>query len=59
MRWGWGAHGVRLASDNGGLHVAEAPGHTRNAQHAVPRGPKGFVYEGGLRVPLIGAAGPM
>jgi arylsulfatase A-like enzyme len=43
---------VIFTSDNGGLHVPEAtPGFvTHNAPF---RAGKGFVYEGGLRIPLI------
>lgn len=41
-----------FASDNGGLHVLEFPGTP--ATHNTPyRAGKGYVYEGGLRVPLI------
>jgi arylsulfatase A-like enzyme len=41
-----------FASDNGGLHVLESNGTP--ATHNTPyRAGKGFVYEGGLRVPLI------
>jgi len=41
-----------FASDNGGLHVLEFPGTP--ATHNTPfRTGKGYVYEGGLRVPLI------
>ncbi len=41
-----------FASDNGGLHVLEFPGTP--ATHNTPfRAGKGFVYEGGLRDPLI------
>lgn len=41
-----------FASDNGGLHVLESSGTP--ATHNTPfRAGKGFVYEGGLRVPLI------
>ncbi|HET6410043.1 MAG TPA: sulfatase, partial [Chthoniobacteraceae bacterium] len=41
-----------FASDNGGLHVLESP--VSPATHNSPfRAGKGFVYEGGLRVPLI------
>jgi len=41
-----------FASDNGGLHVLEFPGTP--ATHNTPyRSGKGYVYEGGLRVPLI------
>ena len=41
-----------FTSDNGGLHVLESPGTpaTHNGPH---RAGKGFLYEGGLRVPLI------
>ena len=41
-----------FTSDNGGLHVLEAPGTP--ATHNSPfRAGKGFLYEGGLREPLI------
>ena len=41
-----------FASDHGGLHVLEAPGTP--ATHNTPfRAGKGYVYEGGLRVPLL------
>jgi arylsulfatase A-like enzyme len=41
-----------FASDNGGLHVLESPGTP--ATHNTPyRAGKGYVYEGGLRDPLI------
>ena len=41
-----------FASDNGGLHVLESP--TTPATHNDPfRAGKGYVYEGGLRIPLI------
>jgi arylsulfatase A-like enzyme len=41
-----------FASDNGGLHVLEFPGTP--ATHNRPyRAGKGYVYEGGLRVPLL------
>ena len=41
-----------FASDHGGLHVLEAP--RTPATHNTPfRAGKGFVYEGGLRVPFI------
>lgn len=41
-----------FSSDNGGLHVLESPGTP--ATHNTPfRAGKGFLYEGGLRVPLI------
>jgi hypothetical protein len=43
---------VVFASDNGGLHVLES--RLSPATHNTPfRAGKGFVYEGGLRVPLI------
>lgn len=41
-----------FASDNGGLHVLEFPG-TPSTHNTPYRAGKGFVYEGGLRVPLI------
>ncbi len=41
-----------FTSDNGGLHVLEFPGTP--ATHNLPyRAGKGYVYEGGLREPLI------
>ena len=43
---------VIFLSDNGGLHVPETP--NTPATHNTPfRAGKGFVYEGGLRVPMI------
>lgn len=43
---------VVFTSDNGGLHVLESP--ESPATHNSPyRAGKGFVYEGGLRIPLI------
>ncbi|MSR60525.1 MAG: sulfatase [Planctomycetaceae bacterium] len=43
---------VIFTSDNGGLHVLESPDSP--ATHNTPyRAGKGYVYEGGLRVPLI------
>jgi arylsulfatase A-like enzyme len=43
---------VVFVSDNGGLHVLESPDSP--ATHNTPyRAGKGFMYEGGLRVPLI------
>jgi arylsulfatase A-like enzyme len=43
---------VVFASDNGGLHVLESP--ESPSTHNTPyRAGKGFLYEGGLRVPLI------
>ena len=43
---------VVFTSDNGGLHVSEGP-HRRVTHNTPYRAGKGFVYEGGLRVPLI------
>lgn len=43
---------VVFTSDNGGLHVPEGP-HPRVTHNTPYRAGKGFVYEGGLRVPLI------
>jgi arylsulfatase A-like enzyme len=43
---------VVFTSDNGGLHVPELP--NTPATHNTPfRAGKGYVYEGGLRIPLI------
>jgi arylsulfatase A-like enzyme len=43
---------VVFTSDNGGLHVPE--GSHRRVTHNTPyRAGKGFVYQGGLRIPLI------
>jgi arylsulfatase A-like enzyme len=43
---------VIFTSDNGGLHVLEFPGTP--ATHCLPyRAGKGYVYEGGLREPLL------
>jgi arylsulfatase A-like enzyme len=43
---------VVFTSDNGGLHVLESP--QTPATHNGPfRAGKGFVYEGGLRIPLL------
>jgi arylsulfatase A-like enzyme len=43
---------VIFAGDNGGLHVLESPGTP--ATHNTPfRAGKGYLYEGGLREPLI------
>lgn len=43
---------VIFTSDNGGLHVPEGPHET--ITHNTPfRAGKGFLYEGGLRIPLI------
>jgi arylsulfatase A-like enzyme len=41
-----------FTSDNGGLHVPEGP-HRRITQNSPYRAGKGFLYEGGLRIPLI------
>jgi arylsulfatase A-like enzyme len=43
---------VVFTSDNGGLHVPEGP-HPRITYNTPYRAGKGFVYEGGLRIPLI------
>lgn len=43
---------VVFTSDNGGLHVPEGP-HARITSNAPFRAGKGFLYEGGLRIPLI------
>lgn len=43
---------VIFASDNGGLHVHELP-QTPATYNAPFRAGKGYVYEGGLRIPLI------
>lgn len=43
---------VVFTSDNGGLHVPEG-GHRRITDNSPFRAGKGFLYEGGLRVPLI------
>jgi arylsulfatase A-like enzyme len=43
---------VVFTSDNGGLHVPEG-GHPRITHNTPFRGGKGFLYEGGLRIPLI------
>jgi arylsulfatase A-like enzyme len=43
---------VVFTSDNGGLHVLETP--NTPATHNTPfRAGKGFLYEGGLRIPLL------
>ena len=41
-----------FASDNGGLHVLEGA-NTPSTYNAPFRAGKGFLYEGGLRIPLI------
>ncbi len=43
---------IVFMSDNGGLHVLEAA-HTPATFNAPFRAGKGYVYEGGIRVPLI------
>lgn len=43
---------VVFTSDNGGLHVPEG-GHPRVTHNTPFRAGKGYLYEGGLRVPLI------
>lgn len=43
---------VIFTSDNGGLSVVEGP-HTPATSNAPLRMGKGYVYEGGIRVPLI------
>lgn len=43
---------VVFTSDNGGLHVPEG-GHARVTHNTPFRAGKGYVYEGGLRIPLI------
>lgn len=43
---------VIFTSDNGGLHVPEG-GHRKITHNAPYRAGKGFVYEGGMRIPLI------
>ncbi len=43
---------VIFTSDNGGLHVPEGP-HARVTHNTPYRAGKGFLYEGGLRIPLI------
>jgi len=41
-----------FTSDNGGLHVPEGP-HPKITHNTPYRAGKGYVYEGGLRIPLI------
>jgi len=43
---------VIFTSDNGGLHVPEGQ-HARVTHNTPFRAGKGYVYEGGLRVPLV------
>jgi arylsulfatase A len=43
---------VIFSSDNGGLHVPEG-GHKKITHNTPYRAGKGFLYEGGLRIPLL------
>jgi arylsulfatase A-like enzyme len=43
---------VVFTSDNGGLHVPEGP-HQRITHNTPYRAGKGYLYEGGIRIPLI------
>jgi arylsulfatase A-like enzyme len=43
---------VIFTSDNGGVHMPEGP-HETITHNAPFRGGKGFLYEGGLRIPLL------
>lgn len=43
---------VVFTSDNGGLHVLESP-HTPATHNTPFRAGKGFLYQGGLRIPLL------
>jgi arylsulfatase A-like enzyme len=43
---------VVFMSDNGGLHVPEGP-HPKTTHNTPFRAGKGYLYEGGIRVPLI------
>ena len=43
---------VIFTSDNGGLHMPEGP-HPRVTHNTPFRAGKGYLYEGGLRVPLL------
>ena len=43
---------VVFTSDNGGLHVPEG-GHAKITHNTPFRAGKGFLYEGGLRIPLL------
>ena len=43
---------VVFTSDNGGLHVPEGP-HEKITHNTPYRAGKGFLHEGGLRIPLI------
>jgi arylsulfatase A len=52
-QWGLTANTIVIfTSDNGGLHVPEGP-HRTITQNAPFRAGKGFLYEGGLRIPLM------
>ncbi|MEL7159474.1 MAG: sulfatase [Bacteroidota bacterium] len=47
---------IIFLSDNGGLHVREVPGfdqHTPPTDNGILRTGKGYVYEGGIRIPFI------
>ena len=47
---------IIFLSDNGGLHVEEVPGfdrHTPPTDNGILRAGKGYVYEGGIRIPFI------
>ncbi|OAV44173.1 sulfatase [Lewinella sp. 4G2] len=47
---------IVFVSDNGGLHVREVPGydqHTPPTDNGILRAGKGYVYEGGIRVPFL------
>lgn len=43
---------VVFTSDNGGLHVPEGP-HLKTTHNTPFRAGKGYLYEGGIRVPLM------
>ncbi len=43
---------IIFTSDNGGLHMPEGP-HARVTHNTPFRAGKGYLYEGGLRVPLL------
>jgi arylsulfatase A len=43
---------VVFTSDNGGLHVPEGP-HPKVTHNTPYRAGKGYLYEGGIRIPLI------
>lgn len=43
---------ILFTSDNGGLHVLESP-HTPATHNGPFRAGKGFLYEGGIRIPLL------